>query len=58
MNYELRIVNCIKELILKAPDGREKRMLAFLPTEDTERNFLASAMRMGLEVSEIKITNQ
>ena len=44
----------IYEIILKTPDGREKRMLVYLPTEEIKQNFLASAERKGLEVT---ITN-
>ena len=44
----------IKELILKAPDGREKQVLAFLPTEQTEKNFRKATERKGLEVMQVK----
>ena len=44
----------IKELVLKAPDGREKRMLAFLPEEKYEQNFREAAARKGLTVVEMK----
>lgn len=47
-------MNCFKELILRAPDGREKRMLAFLPEEKYEQNFRESAARKGLMVLQIK----
>lgn len=40
----------IKELTLKAPDGREKQVLASLPTEQTEKNFRKATERKGIEV--------
>ena len=47
-------MNCFKELILRAPDGTEKRMLAFLPEEKYEQNFREAAARKGLMVVEMK----
>lgn len=44
----------IKELTLKAPDGREKRMLAFLPTEETVQKLCEATARKGLTVLQIK----
>lgn len=40
----------IYELTLKAPDGREKRMLAWLPTEQVRQNFYEKARRNGIEI--------
>lgn len=47
----------IYELILKAPDGSERKMLAFLPTEETRRNFFTAAEKKGLkaELRQIEI---
>lgn len=40
----------IYELTLRAPDGRECKVLAFLPTEDTRKNFCEQCRKRGLEV--------
>ena len=45
------MTDAIYELILKAPDGRERKTLAFLPTEETRRNFLTAAAKRKLKVS-------
>lgn len=37
-------------LILRAPDGRERRTLAWLPTEQVRQDFYEKARRNGLEV--------
>ena len=38
-------------ITLTAPDGRKRKTLAFLPTEQTRRNFLTAAAKRGLKVS-------
>ena len=42
------------ELTLRAPDGREKKMLVWLPTAQTRREFFERAVRNGLEVINLK----
>lgn len=39
----------IYELTLTAPDGSERKMLAFLPTEETRQNLCLQARKRGLE---------
>ena len=39
------------EIMLRSKDGLERRVLAYLPTEETKKNFLASAKRRGLEAT-------
>ena len=41
----------IYAITLTAPDGRERKTLAFLPTEETRRNFLAAAEKRGVKVA-------
>ena len=36
-------------LTLTAPDGRERKTLAYLPTEETRRNFLTAAEKRGVK---------
>jgi len=38
-------------ITLTAPDGRERKTLAFLPTEETKNNYLAAATKRGLSVA-------
>lgn len=40
----------IYDLTLRASDGREQRMLAWLPTEAVRQDFYEKARRNGLEV--------
>ena len=44
------MVNGVYELTLLAPDGRERRMLAWLPTEAVRQDFYEKARRNGLEI--------
>lgn len=44
--------NGIYELTLRAPDGRERRTLAWFPNEDVRRDFCDKAAKRGLEVIE------
>lgn len=37
-------------LTLRAPDGRERRMLAWLPTEPVRQEFYEKARRSGIEI--------
>ena len=45
------MTNGIYELTLRAPDGRERKVLAFLPTEETRKNFCEQCRKRGLEVT-------
>lgn len=40
----------IYELILKAPDGRERRTLAWLPTAEVKQDYMDKAANHGLTV--------
>lgn len=42
----------IYELTLRAPDGRERRTLAWFPTEEVRQDFYDKARKRGLEVIE------
>lgn len=44
----------IYELTLRAPDGRERRMLAWFPTEECRRDFYEKAAKRGLTITENK----
>lgn len=48
----------IYELTLRAQDGRERRILAWLPTEACLQDFYDKARRRGLTVTENTSTNQ
>jgi hypothetical protein len=39
----------IYEITLKAKDGMERKMIAFLPTEETKQNLCLQARKRGLE---------
>ncbi len=41
----------IYELTLTSSHGRERKMLAYLPTEETRRNFLTAAEKRGVSAS-------
>lgn len=45
----------IYELTLRAPDGRERRTLAWFPTEEVRKDLHEKAERKGLTVEENKI---
>jgi hypothetical protein len=47
----------IYELTLRAADGRERRMLAWLPTEACRQDFYDKARKRGLTVTENESTN-
>lgn len=40
----------IYELTLRAPDGRERRMLAWFPTEEVRQDYYEKARKRGLEI--------
>lgn len=40
----------IYELLLKAPDGRERRTLAWLPNEQVRQEYFAKARKRGLTI--------
>ena len=40
----------IYELVLRASDGRERRMLAWFPTEAVRQDFYEKARRNGIEI--------
>ena len=44
------MANAIYGLTLRASDGRERKVLAFLPTEETRKNFYEQCRKRGLEV--------
>ena len=45
-----RAMTDIYELTLKAPDGRERSTLAWLPTEAVRQSFCEKANKNGLEI--------
>lgn len=44
--------NGVYELTLRAPDGRERKTLAWFPNEAVRQDFYSRAARRGLEVIE------
>lgn len=42
----------IYELTLRAKDGRERRTLAWIPTEAVRQDFYDKARKRGLEITE------
>lgn len=44
--------NNVYGITLRAPDGRERRMLAWLPTEACRQDFYDKARKRGLEIIE------
>ena len=45
-------MNGIYELTLRAPDGRERRTLAWFPTEEVRQDYYEKARKRGLEIIE------
>lgn len=48
----------VYDLTLRVPDGRERRMLAWLPTEAIRQDFYEKTRRNGIEIvksEELKI---
>ena len=45
-------MNGIYELTLRAQDGRERRTLAWFPTEEVRQDYYEKARKRGLEVIE------
>ena len=43
-------MNGIYELTLLAPDGRERRTLAWFPTDEVQQDFYEKARKRGLEI--------
>lgn len=43
-------MNGIYELTLRAPDGRERRTLAWFPTDEVQQDFYEKARKRGLEI--------
>ena len=51
----------IYDLTLRASDGRERRMLAWLPTEAIMQDFYEKARRSGIEIvkrKKLKMKNE
>ena len=44
--------NNVYGITLRAPDGRERRMLAWLPTDECRQDFYDKARKRGLEIIE------
>lgn len=42
--------NNIYEMILRAPDGRERRQLALVPNEQVRQDYYTKARKNGLEI--------
>lgn len=40
----------VYELILRAPDGRERRQLALVPNEQVRQDYYDKARKRGLEI--------
>ena len=40
----------VKELILRTPDGRERRQLALVPNERVRQDYINKARKNGLEI--------
>ena len=45
-------MNGISEIILRAPDGRERRTLVWFPNEQVRQDYYAKAHKRGLEIIE------
>ena len=46
------MMNGVYEIILRAPDGRERKTLVWFPNESVRQEFYSRAARRGLEVIE------
>lgn len=44
------MIDGIYEIILRAPDGRTRRTLAWLPTEAVRRDYFTKAAKRGLTI--------
>ena len=44
----------IYELVLRASDGRERRVIAWFPTDAVRQDFYEKANRHGISVTEVK----
>ena len=47
----------IYEMILRAPDGRERRDLALVPNDRVRQDYYAKARRNGLEIELRELIN-
>lgn len=43
----------VSELMLRASDGRERRVLAWFPTDKVRQDFYEKARKRGLEIQEL-----
>ena len=48
----------IYELTLKAPDGQERRILAWLPTEAVKQDFYEKCRRRGLRIFQGEVKSE
>lgn len=48
----------IYELLLKAPDGRERRTLAWLPTAEIKQDYMNKAAKRGLTMEIINAESE
>ena len=48
----------IYDLTLRVPDGRERRMLAWLPTEAIRQDFYEKTRRNGIEIVKSELLEQ
>ena len=51
-------MNGIYELTLRAPDGRERRMLAWFPSEEVRQDFHEKARKRKLELIKEDLRNE
>ena len=51
------MINGIYELILRTPDGRERRQLALVPNAAVRQDYIDKARKNGLEI-ELKEINE
>lgn len=45
-----KMMKCVYEVILRAPDGRERRQAAIIPNEEWRQDYIAKAHKNGLEI--------
>ena len=43
-------MNNVYEIILRAPDGRERRQAAIIPNEEWRQDYYTKARKRGLEI--------
>ena len=44
------MIQGVYELILRAPDGRERRQLALVPNDQVRQDYITKARKNGLEI--------